>query len=115
MLTAIAAENTESVLINHRKIFESEVDIMKNMEIKTNTKELIAVIGMAGSCVYENDAEIMKKVRENFSDTEFMYIVAELSARVMDHLTGENPLDEDLLLIAQYVTSDLFSDDEQEG
>lgn len=44
-----------------------------------------------------------------------MYIVAELSARVMDHFTGENPLDEDLLLIAQYITSDLFLDDEQEG
>lgn len=94
---------------------ESEVNFMKNMEIKTNTKELIAVIGMAGSYIYENDAEIMKKVRENFSDTEFMCIVAELSARVMDHFTGENPLDEDLLSMAEYITSDLFSEDEQEG
>ena len=88
---------------------------MKNMEIKTNTKELIAVIGMAGSYIYENDAEIMKKVRKNFSDTEFMHIVAELSARVMDHFTGENPLDEDLLSMAEYITSDLFSEEEQEG
>lgn len=88
---------------------------MKNMEIKTNTKELIAVIGMAGSYIYENNAEIMKKVRENFSDTEFMCIVAELSARVMDHFTDENPLDEDLLSMAEYITSDLFSEDEQEG
>ena len=94
---------------------ESEVDFMKNMEIKTNTRELVAVIGMAGSCVYDSESEIMKKVRENFSDTEFMYIVAGLYARVMDHLTGENPLDEDLLSIAQYITSDLFSEEEQEG
>lgn len=88
---------------------------MKNMEIETSTKELVAVIGMAGSSVYDRDSGIMAKVRETFSDTEFMYIVAELSARVMDHLTGENPLDESLLPIAQHITSGLFSDDEQEG
>lgn len=88
---------------------------MKNMEIETSTKELVAVIGMAGSSAYDRDSGIMAKVRETFSDTEFMYIIAELSVRAMDHFTGENPLDESLLSIAQHITSGLFSDDEQEG
>lgn len=77
---------------------------MKEMEIKTTTRELVAVIGVAGSYAYDGELDVMKKVRETFSDEEFTEIVALLSKKIVDHLTGEEQLDKDLLAMAQYIT-----------
>lgn len=77
---------------------------MKQMEIKTNTSDLLAIIGVAGAYVYDVDTEEIKKMREVLTDDEFMLIVAEISCKVIDHLTGEEPLDEETLMVARYIT-----------
>lgn len=84
---------------------------MKEMEIKTTTRELVAVIGVAGSYVYDGESDVMKKVRETFSDEEFMEIVALLSTKIVDHLTGEEQLDKDLLVMSHYITRNLIDFD----
>lgn len=77
---------------------------MKKMNIKTDTYELRDIICVAGSDVFDSDSKEIKKLQESLSDSEFMRIVAEISCKVLDHLTGEKLLNEDALMVVRYIT-----------
>lgn len=82
-------------------VVSESVDIresrMENQRIETCEYELMDVIGVVASTIYDLDNEDVARLREGVSDIVFMNIVAEISDRVLDHLTGRKKVDAELL------------------
>jgi hypothetical protein len=76
---------------------------MENRKIETCEHELMDVIGVAASTVYDLDTEEAREFRNGTSDISFMSLVAEISSRVVDHLTGREKIDEVFLTEAKAI------------
>lgn len=76
---------------------------MENQKIETCAYELMDIIGIVASAVYDLDIEEARELRSGTSDITFMRLVAEISGRVVDHLIGREKIDDVFLTEAKAI------------